>query len=103
MGVFAAILACFSAPIYVQCSLELRAYCLLFTLSAITLYIYVLRYQTGMEKVKYDIIYGIVLTILLYSHYYGVLIFGVLFVADIFLLLIILIIFSTTILLNYNH
>lgn len=87
MGVVAAILACFSAPIFVQCCLELRAYCLLFTVSAITFYVYVLRYQTGMEKVKYDIIYGIVLTILLYSHYYGVLILGILFVADVFLLL----------------
>lgn len=66
-------------------ALEFRGYSFLLLFSVLSIYLYLLRNQGKRKKGILGL--NITLTALCFSHYFGIMIFGILFLADVMLLL----------------
>lgn len=87
-GVLAVILSGTSYMLIVKAGHEFRAYGLLFFVSVLTLYTFIIRYQKQKEcPMKYHLFYGASLILLVYTHYYGAVVCGAFFFFDAFLFL----------------
>jgi uncharacterized membrane protein len=86
----AAVLACLfagaSAFLTRNAALGFRAYALVFLLVNALLWFYIKRLQDmGREKTSHIVKYGVVMALLMYTHYYGCLVAVVFFFADVYL------------------
>ncbi len=78
---------CISATSYTlicRCAFELRPYAFLFFFSALTLYLYLRKYEESKNK-KINLFYAISLMCLALSHWFGCLIVAFYFIADLIL------------------
>lgn len=82
MGLFAEIFASLSPVLILSGGYEFRSYALYFMSVAFVLYFLIVRIQEGGKR--NTICFTISLIVLLYSHYYGSVIFGVLFAFELF-------------------
>lgn len=86
MGVTAGVLAASSSTLILGAGHEFRAYALYFLCAVFAFYRFYLCYrQKDKRSVASSLYYGLSLTLLAYSHYYGALIIAALFLAEAFL------------------
>lgn len=85
-GIITASLAALSIGVVTLAAYTFRPYGLLFLLSALSAYLFVLYRQKGRSK-KYFVLLSISLTTLVYTHYFGALIIAVMFFGDLVIVL----------------
>ena len=87
-GFLAAFLLLINAKVYTQCGLTFRTYALLLFVASLYVYLYVRRVQAtpGGFSWGLSIALGLAMLALGYTHYFGVLLAGLFFVVDLYLL-----------------
>ena len=83
-GILAALMMGFSTTVWGYAGFELRSYSYMLLFSTLTFYCHIQKSQNG-EKKKWLIRYSLSLLGLAMSHYYGMLLFGVFFIVDLYL------------------
>lgn len=81
-GILCAVIGLVSSVLMLSGGLEFRAYGLYFFLSVIAVYVWYLRLEK--PTMKRTVWYGVSLILLVYSHYFGAVLCGGLFFADLF-------------------
>ncbi|MBQ4061380.1 MAG: GtrA family protein, partial [Christensenellaceae bacterium] len=85
-GIITASLVAINSGLVVLAAYTFRPYGLLFLLSALSAYLFVLYRQKGRSK-KYFVLLSISLTALVYTHYFGALIIAIMFFGDLVIVL----------------
>ncbi len=83
-GIFAVIFCASNSAVWTMQALEYRAYPLVMLFSSLTLYFYVERNASG-QAVCWRVLYSIALLCLGTTHYFGMLLCGMFFLADVYL------------------
>jgi len=86
-SIFTTIIASLSWWLILAAGYTFRSYGLLFFLSALCVYVYIIRLEKPQDIWKYVWIYGIASALLVYTHYFGILVIGFLFLCDVFILM----------------
>lgn len=85
VGILTTIFSATSYMLIVKAGHEFRAYGLLFFVSVLALYAFVCRYQHLKDNTqKYNILFGLSLVLLVYTHYYGAIVCGAFALFDLF-------------------
>ncbi len=85
-GYLTAVFCTISSTLILRCDMEYRCYSFLFLMIAVFVYLYVKRMNSEPAGgIKNEIVLGVAMTFLAYSHYFGPLIIVAFFVTDLFL------------------
>lgn len=85
-GLFACFFAATSGPLILDCAYAFRPYGFYFLFSAFAMYSHIVRVDHLGKETRTGIVrYGIALTLLVYTHYFGILLCAALFVGDLVL------------------
>ena len=85
-AIFTTLIAGFSFPLIRTGAYAFRMYGLLFMLVSLFIWFYIKRMKNiGKERTRDIVIYGIIMTLLVYTHYFGILVASCFFLGDLYL------------------
>lgn len=87
LGVIAAVVVATSASLVLCTGYEIRSYSLYLLGVSCALLLYIEHLKRKEFSIKYAILMAIIFTVVLYSHYFGAMIVGILFLADLWLII----------------